>query len=256
MRARARPRSREVFIAPRGPAAYPVPFHSLYRRAFGRDSERLPTGSGILIRWPCKGGCPLIPGRWLLFSPFIYFRGIYPVSLSLSSLLRGLFASFVRVYASCCMRSLATFTFAAFLAAITIGLGWNWFCAWMKPWVWFLRCAVWPGREWNGRLQKLTQGGFRWFDCFGGVVFGEDKLCSFFAFFYITRIKEKRIEKLLEKIIRSNLLKSWSILRVSISSFFFFLFWIARSLYANLQVDFIFFWNRIRESLRRFKIDV
>lgn len=50
MRARARPRSREVFIVPRGPAAYPVPFHSLYRRAFGRDSERLPTGSGILIR--------------------------------------------------------------------------------------------------------------------------------------------------------------------------------------------------------------
>lgn len=84
MRARARPRSREVFIAPRGPAAYPVPFHSLYRRAFGRDSERLPTGSGILIRWPCKGGCPLIPGRWLLFSPFIYFRGIY-LSISIFS---------------------------------------------------------------------------------------------------------------------------------------------------------------------------
>lgn len=39
-------------------------------------------------------------------------------------------------------------------------------------------------------------------------MFGEDKLCSFFAFFYITRIKEKRIEKLLEKIMRSNLLKS------------------------------------------------
>lgn len=131
----------------------------------------LPTGSGILIRWPCKGGCPLIPGRWLLSpppppSPLIYFRGIYPVSLSLSSPLRGLFACLVRellCYVKV-LRSLATFTFAAFLAAITIGLGWNWFRAWMKPWVWFLRCAVWPGREWNGRLKKLTRGGFRWFE--------------------------------------------------------------------------------------------
>lgn len=57
--------------------------------ALSAEIASLPTGSGILIRWPCKGGCPLIPGRWLFlllflfpppssFSPFIYFRGVYP----------------------------------------------------------------------------------------------------------------------------------------------------------------------------------
>lgn len=99
------------------------------------------------------------------FSPFIYFRGVHPFF----PFLRGGFgllcayaprsgrryALLVRVC------SLATFTFAAFLAAITIGLGWNWFCAWMKPGVVF---TVWrmTGREWNGRFEKLTRGGFSW----------------------------------------------------------------------------------------------